>query len=186
MAVDRGGCEGGVQEDVHRDEVDHLQSDQHGHDRSNRPLQSDPHPVPSRLAHSRRSEGCNRRAGPKWARHGPSGRAEAFRVARSRDNSRALTGPDGLTRQRQASHGGGVDSVPLARLTMESRSHREETTMKRSWTRVALLIGTIATTQTPMDARAETASGAEAIRPFSVNFPEEALADLKRRIAATR
>jgi len=58
--------------------------------------------------------------------------------------------------------------------------------MKRSWTRVALLIGTIATTQTPMDARAETAGGAEAIRPFSVHFPEEALADLKRRIVAMR
>ena len=57
--------------------------------------------------------------------------------------------------------------------------------MKRSWTRVALLIGTIATTQTPMDARAE-AGTPEAIRPFSVHFPEEALADLKRRIVAMR
>jgi hypothetical protein len=49
-----------------------------------------------------------------------------------------------------------------------------------------------------MDARSETASGgtpaaqaateagAEGIRPFRVQYPDEALADLKRRIAATR
>jgi pimeloyl-ACP methyl ester carboxylesterase len=35
-------------------------------------------------------------------------------------------------------------------------------------------------------AQANTQDGAEAIRPFRVNFPDEALADLKRRIAATR
>jgi len=71
--------------------------------------------------------------------------------------------------------------------------------MKRVWTRVALFIGgTIAMTQTPMEARSEAAGGgtpaahakteggAEAIRPFRVHFPDEALADLKRRIAATR
>jgi pimeloyl-ACP methyl ester carboxylesterase len=35
-------------------------------------------------------------------------------------------------------------------------------------------------------AKASTESGADAIRPFRVNFPDDALADLKRRIAATR
>jgi pimeloyl-ACP methyl ester carboxylesterase len=48
--------------------------------------------------------------------------------------------------------------------------------------------------QTPMEARSEAAiggqaktqGGADAIRPFRVHFPDEALADLKRRIAATR
>jgi hypothetical protein len=31
-----------------------------------------------------------------------------------------------------------------------------------------------------------TTEGADAVRPFRVHFPDEALADLKRRIAATR
>jgi len=35
-------------------------------------------------------------------------------------------------------------------------------------------------------AEAKTDGGADAIRPFHVHFPDEALADLKRRIAATR
>ncbi|HSC06700.1 MAG TPA: epoxide hydrolase, partial [Steroidobacteraceae bacterium] len=35
-------------------------------------------------------------------------------------------------------------------------------------------------------AQAQTEGGADAIRPFHVHFPDEALADLKRRIAATR
>ncbi len=35
-------------------------------------------------------------------------------------------------------------------------------------------------------AQAKTEGGADAIRPFRVHFPDEALADLKRRIAATR
>src|SRR2546430_5544418 len=76
------------------------------------------------------------------------------------------------------------------------RSGRART---RVWTRVALLIGgTFAMTQTPMEARPDAAvggtpaaqakkgGGADAIRPFRVHFPDEALADLKRRIAATR
>ncbi len=72
--------------------------------------------------------------------------------------------------------------------------------MKHGWTRIALLMGgTIVMTQTPMDARSDVstggtqargqatmAGGADAIRPFRVHFPDEALADLKRRIAATR
>jgi pimeloyl-ACP methyl ester carboxylesterase len=71
--------------------------------------------------------------------------------------------------------------------------------MKGSWTRVALLIGgTIAMSQTSMEgspeaqksgtpaAQAKTGGGGDAIRPFRVSFPDEALADLKRRIAATR
>ena len=73
--------------------------------------------------------------------------------------------------------------------------------MKRRWTRVALLIGgTIAMTQTQMEAKpgaamggssarqaeAKTGGGADAIRPFRVHFPDEALSDMKRRIAATR
>src|SRR6476659_8016962 len=68
--------------------------------------------------------------------------------------------------------------------------------MRHVWTRVALLIGgTIAMTQTPMNAglgapaapaQAKPGGGADAIRPFRVHFPDEALADLKRRIAATR
>jgi pimeloyl-ACP methyl ester carboxylesterase len=69
----------------------------------------------------------------------------------------------------------------------------------KAWTRFALFIGgMIAMTEAPMDARPETAAeampaaqaekvgGAEAIRPFRASFPAEALADLKRRIAATR
>jgi pimeloyl-ACP methyl ester carboxylesterase len=40
-------------------------------------------------------------------------------------------------------------------------------------------------TQTQMEAQAKT-DGAEAIRPFRAHFSDEALADLKRRIAATR
>jgi len=71
--------------------------------------------------------------------------------------------------------------------------------MKHGWTRVALLLGaTIALTRTPIEARPEAAagrttatqakaeSGADAIRPYRVHFSDEALADMKRRIAATR
>jgi pimeloyl-ACP methyl ester carboxylesterase len=49
-----------------------------------------------------------------------------------------------------------------------------------------LLGGTIAMGQTPAHAQAKTGSAADAIRPFRVHFPDEALADLKRRIAQTR
>ena len=68
----------------------------------------------------------------------------------------------------------------------------------KAWTRFALLIGgTIAMTQTSIDGRPEPAPGAkpaaqakaggvEAIRPFRVHFSDAALADLKRRIAATQ
>ena len=35
-------------------------------------------------------------------------------------------------------------------------------------------------------AQVKTEGGADAIRPFTVHFPDEALVDLKRRIAATR
>jgi pimeloyl-ACP methyl ester carboxylesterase len=41
-------------------------------------------------------------------------------------------------------------------------------------------------TQTSMEAQAKTEGGADAIRPFRVHFPDEALVDLKHRIAATR
>ena len=79
--------------------------------------------------------------------------------------------------------------------------------MKRVWTLVALFIGgTIIMSHTSMDARsgspnvgsparkvraraqerAQGSSGPDAIKPFRVHFPDEALADLKRRIAATR
>ena len=70
--------------------------------------------------------------------------------------------------------------------------------MKHTGTRVALLIGGIVLIQTSFVARSETATGgapvaqartdggADAIRPFHVNVPDEALADLKRRIVATR
>src|SRR5207245_11442897 len=57
--------------------------------------------------------------------------------------------------------------------------------MKHGWTLVALLIGgTIA--MSAAQAQVKTEGGADAIRPFTVHFPDEALADLKRRIAATR
>ena len=36
------------------------------------------------------------------------------------------------------------------------------------------------------EARSATASGAAAIKPFSVHFPDEALADLRRRVSAMR
>ncbi len=73
--------------------------------------------------------------------------------------------------------------------------------MRHGWTRVALLMGaTIAITRAQVEARTEAAvggtparqsqakaeGGADAIRPFHVHFSDEALADLKRRIAATR
>src|SRR5512134_2935404 len=69
------------------------------------------------------------------------------------------------------------------------------------WARVVFLTGgAIVMTQPLMEARPEAAmagvndaharakpgAGADAIRPFRVHFPDEALADLKRRIAATR
>jgi len=55
--------------------------------------------------------------------------------------------------------------------------------MKRFGTRVAVLLGSIVLTQTPMNAKPETS---EAVRPFHVHFSDGELADLKRRIAATR
>jgi pimeloyl-ACP methyl ester carboxylesterase len=75
--------------------------------------------------------------------------------------------------------------------------------MKRAWTLIAVLTGgTIVMTQTSMHLRSEAlnvgspagqtrakpegGSGADAIKPFHVHFPDEALADLKHRIAATR
>jgi pimeloyl-ACP methyl ester carboxylesterase len=56
--------------------------------------------------------------------------------------------------------------------------------MKHGWTLVAIMGGAIALTQTPMDVSSQ--GDASAIRPFRVHFPDDALADLKRRIAATR
>jgi hypothetical protein len=69
----------------------------------------------------------------------------------------------------------------------------------KAWSRFALLIGgTIAMTQTSMDARpepapgtkpaaqAKKAGGGEAIRPFRVHFSDAELADLKRRVNATK
>jgi len=61
--------------------------------------------------------------------------------------------------------------------------------MKGVWARVAVLIGgTIAmtTAQGQAQAQSKTEGGAEAIRPFRVHFSDAALADLKRRIAATQ
>jgi pimeloyl-ACP methyl ester carboxylesterase len=72
--------------------------------------------------------------------------------------------------------------------------------MKSVSARIAALLigGTIAMTQPQTEARAQAAvggtpaaqsqqsGGAEAIRPFHVHFSEEALADLKRRVEATR
>jgi pimeloyl-ACP methyl ester carboxylesterase len=72
--------------------------------------------------------------------------------------------------------------------------------MKGIWTPVALFIGgTIALTQTSLarpeaaiggrpaaQAQAKKEGGADAIRPFRVHVSNEDLADLKRRIAATR
>src|SRR5260221_691839 len=74
-----------------------------------------------------------------------------------------------------------------------------EARMRRLLTPVALLIGgTIAMTQPQTEARAQAitsgpsatkakAGGSDdAIRPFRVHFSDAALADMKRRIAATR
>jgi pimeloyl-ACP methyl ester carboxylesterase len=73
--------------------------------------------------------------------------------------------------------------------------------MRGNPTRIALLVGgMIAVTGTPMrpkaeaapaaapsaQAQAKTSGGSDAIRPFHVHFSDEALADLKRRIVATR
>jgi pimeloyl-ACP methyl ester carboxylesterase len=58
--------------------------------------------------------------------------------------------------------------------------------MKRLGTLVALLTGvTIIVVHTSMEARS-AGLGAEAVKPFQVHVPGEALADMKRRIAATR
>ena len=72
-------------------------------------------------------------------------------------------------------------------------------TRAKTWTLFALLVGgTIAMTETSMDARpepgpgtkpaaqAKKAGGAEAIRPFHVHFSDAELADLKRRVNATK
>ena len=57
--------------------------------------------------------------------------------------------------------------------------------MQLGWALAALLVGApIAMAQTSAQATAE--GGADAVRPFRVHFPDEALADMKRRIAATR
>ena len=57
--------------------------------------------------------------------------------------------------------------------------------MTHGWTLVALLLGgTIA--MSAAQAQAKTEGGADAIRPFTVHVPDEALTDLKRRVAATR
>jgi pimeloyl-ACP methyl ester carboxylesterase len=44
----------------------------------------------------------------------------------------------------------------------------------------------IAMSQAPVQAQAKTEGGADAIRPFKVHYSDEQVADLKRRIAATR
>ena len=62
--------------------------------------------------------------------------------------------------------------------------------MKRVWTGLALLMGgMIAVSQTPVTiAQAQTGgtAGSDAIRPFKVHYSDDQLADLKRRVAATR
>jgi len=61
--------------------------------------------------------------------------------------------------------------------------------MNRIWTLASLLMGaTIAVGQTPTATSQAKAGGTagDAIRPFKAHFSDEALADLKRRIAATR
>src|SRR5262245_52322598 len=61
--------------------------------------------------------------------------------------------------------------------------------MKHVRTFAALLVGgTIAMAQAQVQAQtqAKTEAGGDAVRPFQVHFPDDALADLKRRIAATR
>ncbi len=58
--------------------------------------------------------------------------------------------------------------------------------MRRVWTHLALLLGgTIALTQTPLEAQSKT-GGADGIRPFRFQATDAELADMKRRIAATR
>jgi pimeloyl-ACP methyl ester carboxylesterase len=59
--------------------------------------------------------------------------------------------------------------------------------MKHAWILAVLLIGgTIVMNQPQALAEAKTEGGQDAIRPFHVHFSDEALADLKRRIQATR
>ena len=55
---------------------------------------------------------------------------------------------------------------------------------KLGWTLVALLIAAPAMGLTSDQLKGE--GGADTVRPFRVHFPDEALADMKRRIAATR
>ncbi len=62
--------------------------------------------------------------------------------------------------------------------------------MKRVWTRIAILMGGIitmsSTSQGQTPAQTKTEGGAGAIRPFKVHYSDAELADLKRRVAATR
>src|SRR5262245_8925064 len=70
--------------------------------------------------------------------------------------------------------------------------------MKRIWTLVAVvitfLIGATIMTRTfstvaetaPIGAKTGASTGADAIRPFHVHYSDEAIADLKRRVLATR
>jgi pimeloyl-ACP methyl ester carboxylesterase len=61
--------------------------------------------------------------------------------------------------------------------------------MRPTWIRVALLLGgTIVMTQAPANAQAQakTEGSADAIRPFKVHYSDAELADLKRRVAATK
>ena len=56
-----------------------------------------------------------------------------------------------------------------------------------SLTRRGVLVGVAATSAASLlSIKVQAAGEGPAIRPFSVNFPEEQLVDLRRRIAATR
>ena len=56
-----------------------------------------------------------------------------------------------------------------------------------SLTRRGVLVGVAATSAASLlSIKVQAAGEGPAIRPFSVNFPEEELVDLRRRIAATR
>src|SRR5262249_27164339 len=78
--------------------------------------------------------------------------------------------------------------------TNNGRGKQGEGAMKRTWTLVAglvaFLIGGTTMTHTSTapfrGAPIEGGAGANAIRPFRVHFSDEALADLKRRVLATR
>src|SRR5215204_247354 len=83
-----------------------------------------------------------------------------------------------------------ADGASAARLITRVTDRKGDCAMRHVWIFAALLGGSIVMSPTSMNAQAEagsaTVNAGAAIKPFSVHFPDEALADLKRRVSAMR